>query len=80
MRSGLCILCGPTGSGKSTTLHALLKRIATTHRLQVVSLEDPIEIHDDAYLQLQINEKNNFTYEQGIRQLLRHDPDVIMID
>lgn len=79
MRSGLCILCGPTGSGKSTTLHALLKRIVTTHRLQVVSLEDPIEIHDDAYLQLQINEKNNFTYEQGIRQLLRHDPDVIMI-
>ena len=69
---------GLTGSGKSTTLHALLKRIATTHRLQVVSLEDPIEIHDDAYLQLQINEKNNFTYEQGIRQLLRHDPDVII--
>lgn len=78
-RSGLVVLSGPTGSGKTTTLHAILSRIASQHILNVVSLEDPIEIHDDSYLQLQINEKMNFTYEEGIRQLMRHDPDVIMI-
>ncbi len=78
-RSGLIIFSGPTGSGKSTTLHAILHTIASSQKLKVISLEDPIEIHDDTYLQLQINEKANFTYEEGIRQLLRHDPDVIMI-
>lgn len=79
VRSGLVVLSGPTGSGKTTTLHAILHKIAQEHRLQVVSLEDPIEIFDDSYLQLQINEKNKFTYEEGIKQLMRHDPDVIMI-
>lgn len=78
-RSGLVVLSGPTGSGKTTTLHAILSRIASSHKLNVVSLEDPIEIYDDSYLQLQINEKSQFTYEEGIKQLMRHDPDVIMI-
>ncbi|MEG0409396.1 MAG: ATPase, T2SS/T4P/T4SS family [Erysipelotrichaceae bacterium] len=78
-RSGLIILSGPTGSGKTTTLHALLEEIAYNKRLKIITLEDPIEIVADSYLQLQINEKANFTYEEGIKQLLRHDPDVIMI-
>lgn len=78
-RSGLIVLSGPTGSGKTTTLHAILKRIALENRLRVVSLEDPIEIFDDNYLQLQINEAAGFTYEEGIKELMRHDPDVIMI-
>lgn len=78
-RSGLVVLSGPTGSGKTTTLHAILSRIAQEQRLHVISLEDPIEIYDDSYLQLQINERNHFTYEEGIKQLMRHDPDVIMI-
>ena len=78
-RSGLIVFSGPTGSGKTTTLHAILHQIAKGHRLNVVSLEDPIEIFDDSYLQLQINERSNFTYEEGIKQLMRHDPDVIMI-
>ena len=78
-RSGLIVLSGPTGNGKTTTLHAILKRIAQENRLHVVSLEDPIEIFDDSYLQLQINEAGGFTYEEGIKELLRHDPDVIMI-
>lgn len=79
IRSGLIVLSGPTGSGKTTTLHAILRQIALENRLRVVSLEDPIEIFDDSYLQLQINEQSDFTYEEGIRQLMRHDPDVIMI-
>ncbi|MEF9961011.1 MAG: ATPase, T2SS/T4P/T4SS family [Erysipelotrichaceae bacterium] len=78
-RSGMIILSGPTGSGKTTTLHALLEEIAANKRLKIITLEDPIEIVADTYLQLQINEKANFTYEEGIKQLLRHDPDVIMI-
>lgn len=78
-RSGMIILSGPTSSGKTTTLHAILSEIASHHKLKIITLEDPIEIHSDEYLQLQINEQAKFTYEEGIKQLLRHDPDVIMI-
>lgn len=78
-RQGLVIACGPTNSGKTTTLHAILHAIAQRSKHKVVSLEDPIEIQDDSYLQLQINEEIGFTYEKGIEELLRHDPDVILI-
>lgn len=79
MRSGLICFSGPTNSGKTTTLNALLSEIARNEHLKVITLEDPIEILNPAFLQLQVNEKINFTYEEGIKQLLRHDPDVIMI-
>ncbi len=78
-RGGLALFSGPTGSGKTTTLHVLLKQAALVYQRQVITLEDPIEIQDDAYVQLQINERNGFTYEVGIEQLLRHDPDILMI-
>ena len=78
-RRGLVIACGPTNSGKTTTLHAILHAIAQRSMHKVVSLEDPIEIQDPSYLQLQINEELGFTYEKGIEELLRHDPDVIFI-
>ncbi|NBK99677.1 MAG: competence protein ComG, partial [Erysipelotrichia bacterium] len=78
-RGGLSIISGPTGSGKTTTLHALLESIAQNKRLKVITLEDPIEIRSNHYLQLQINERMHFDYEEGIKQLLRHDPDVIML-
>lgn len=77
--SGLVLLSGPTGSGKTTTLHALLEYIATTRKKRIVSLEDPIEIQDSSYVQLQVNEDAGFTYENGIKELLRHDPDVLML-
>lgn len=79
VRSGLVLISGPTGAGKSTTCHALLETIAINNKLKVISLEDPIEIQSEHYLQLQINEAIHFDYEEGIKQLLRHDPDVIMI-
>lgn len=79
LRGGLILFSGPTGSGKSTTLHVLLEEISRKNQLKIITLEDPIEIMSDQYLQLQINEKMNFTYEEGIKQLLRHDPDIIMI-
>ena len=78
-RSGLVIFSGPTGSGKTTTLHAILHEISLQGLHKVVSLEDPVEIKDNYYLQLQINEAQGFTYEKGIEELLRHDPDVIFI-
>lgn len=79
IRQGLIISVGPTNSGKTTTLHAMLHEIASQGRYKVVSLEDPIEIEDHSYLQLQINQSQGFTYEKGIEELLRHDPDVICI-
>lgn len=76
---GLYLFCGPTGSGKTTTLHAILHEMAEVSNVKIVSLEDPIEIPDESYLQLEINEAIGFTYETGIEELLRHDPDVILI-
>ncbi len=77
--NGMVILSGPTGSGKTTTLYALLDEIAAIGKHKIMTLEDPIEIHDDRFVQLAVNEANGFTYEEGIRQFMRHDPDVIMI-
>ena len=79
LSSGLVVLSGPTGSGKTTLLHACMKDIANRGTQRIVTLEDPIEIVDDSYIQLQINEKVAFTYEYGIKELMRHDPDVVMI-
>lgn len=79
LRQGLIIFSGPTNSGKTTTVHSILSEIAKLNKHKIVSLEDPIEIKDDSYLQLQINENQGFSYEKGIEELLRHDPDVIFI-
>lgn len=77
--TGLFIVSGATGSGKSTTLYALLDTINQYRRKNIVTLEDPIEIKKDYCLQLQINEKLGITYQNSLKQILRHDPDIIMI-
>lgn len=76
---GMVLMSGPTGSGKSTTLHAILDEIAKQGTRKIMTLEDPIEMYDERYVQLAVNEAQGFSYEEGIRQLMRHDPDVIMI-
>ncbi|MCF0258625.1 MAG: Flp pilus assembly complex ATPase component TadA [Erysipelotrichaceae bacterium] len=76
---GLVLCAGPTGSGKTTTLHAVLHEMAVSQNRKIVSLESPVEIPDSAYLQLEVNEDMGFNYEKGLEQLLRHDPDVILI-
>ena len=75
-RSGLYVFSGPTGSGKTTTLYTLLNE---TKDRRIFTLEDPVEVVSSRYVQLQINEKQNLSWEDGIRQLMRHDPDIIMI-
>lgn len=74
--NGLVLFSGKTGSGKTTTLYSLLKQVA--HK-KIYTIEDPIEVIDERFIQLQINNENNLTYEHYIAQVLRHDPDIIMI-
>ena len=76
MRSGLVLFTGLTGSGKTTTIYSLLNMIKGK---TIYSLEDPIEIQHDNMIQLEINEQIGFGYNEGIKQILRHNPDIIMI-
>ncbi len=76
---GLIILTGPTGSGKTSTLYALLNEISHMHQRNVITLEDPIEKENELVLQVQVNEKAGVTYTTGLKAILRHDPDIIMV-
>ena len=77
--NGLFIISGATGSGKSTTLYALLDEINKHYQKNIITLEDPIEIEKDYCLQIELNEKQGINYNESLKQILRHDPDVIMI-
>ncbi|MEG0366828.1 MAG: ATPase, T2SS/T4P/T4SS family [Coprobacillus sp.] len=77
--SGLFLISGATGSGKSTTLYTLLDEISQMENKNIITIEDPIEMHKEKCLQIELNEKLGITYHQTLRQILRHDPDVIMI-
>jgi type IV pilus assembly protein PilB len=74
--NGMLLNTGPTGSGKSTTLYACMKRIATPG-VKVITIEDPIEYHVAGIVQTQVDK--NYTFLQGLRAALRQDPDVIMV-
>ncbi len=75
---GIIFVSGPTGSGKTTTLYSSLKRINST-RLNVMTIEDPIEYHLPGISQIQVNEKKGLTFASGLRSLLRQDPDIMMV-
>lgn len=74
--NGLYLFSGPTGSGKTTTLYTLLHACKGK---KIYTLEDPIEIYSNDYIQIQINELQGMSYSEGIKQLMRQDPDIIMI-
>lgn len=76
--NGLILVTGPTGSGKTTTLYSTLHHIANP-RLNITTLEDPIEMVREEFNQMAINRTIGFDYAAGIRHVLRQDPDVIMI-
>lgn len=75
---GSILITGPTGSGKSTTLAAML-RVMNTEDINIVTLEDPIEYFVDGVNQSQIHEEIGYTFANGLRHILRQDPDVIMV-
>ena len=76
--NGLILLTGPTGSGKTTTLYAFLKKIYTPD-LKVITIEDPVEYHIAGITQTQVEPEKNYTFLEGLRAALRQDPDIIMV-
>jgi len=75
---GIILVCGPTGSGKTTTLYAVLSRLNTT-RVNIVSLEDPVEYEIAGINQVQINPGVGLTFAEGLRSFLRQDPNIILV-
>jgi len=75
---GMILVTGPTGSGKSTTLHSFLQHIASPTK-NIITVEDPVEYNADHVSQIQVNEKVGLTFASGLRSILRQDPDVVMV-
>ncbi len=75
---GMFLVTGPTGSGKTTTLYAALSEIRTEEE-KIITIEDPVEYQIDGITQIPVNEKKGLTFARGLRSILRHDPDVIMV-
>jgi type II secretory ATPase GspE/PulE/Tfp pilus assembly ATPase PilB-like protein len=75
---GILLVTGPTGSGKSTTLYASLNRIVSDE-IKAITVEDPVEYHVPGVNQIQVNHKVGLDFAMGLRSILRHDPDVVMI-
>lgn len=75
---GIIIVCGPTGSGKTTTLYAVLSRLNTA-RVNILSLEDPVEYQITGVNQVQINPAVGLTFSSGLRAFLRQDPNIILV-
>lgn len=76
--NGIILVTGPTGSGKTTTLYSTLKHLATTE-VNVCTIEDPIEMVEPAFNQMQIQHGLDLGFADGVRALMRQDPDIIMI-
>jgi general secretion pathway protein E len=75
---GMLLVTGPTGSGKTTTLYAAVSEINQGHD-KIVTIEDPVEYQLPGVLQIPVNEKKGLTFARGLRSILRHDPDKIMV-
>jgi type IV pilus assembly protein PilB len=75
---GMVLVTGPTGSGKTTTLYACLSEIQTSED-KIITIEDPVEYQLRGITQIPVNEKKGLTFARGLRSILRHDPDKIMV-
>ena len=75
---GMVLVTGPTGSGKTTTLYAVISEI-NDGRDKIITIEDPVEYQLPDVLQIPVNEKKGLTFARGLRSILRHDPDKIMV-
>lgn len=78
-KSGLILFSGPVGSGKTTTIYQLLRQRMDQETIQVITMEDPVEIYEERFLQTEVNERANITYNGLIKASLRHHPDILMI-
>ena len=77
-REGLVLVTGPTGSGKTTTLYAMLRHLQT-RGVNIVTVEDPVEYRTPGIVQVQVNEKAGLTFASALRSILRQDPDIVLI-
>jgi type IV pilus assembly protein PilB len=75
---GMVLVTGPTGSGKTTTLYAAIEEI-NTQEDKIITIEDPVEYQLHRVVQIPVNEKKGLTFAKGLRSILRHDPDKIMV-
>jgi type IV pilus assembly protein PilB len=75
---GMVLITGPTGSGKTTTLYAALSELNSGEE-KIITIEDPVEYQLDGIVQIAVNEKKGLTFARGLRSILRHDPDKIMV-
>lgn len=75
---GMVLVTGPTGSGKSTTLHSLLHQVVSVEK-NIITVEDPVEYKSNEFSQIQVNNKVGLTFAAGLRSILRQDPDIIML-
>lgn len=78
-RSGLILFSGPVNSGKTTTMYQLVRNRMSKSKMQVITIEDPVEIKEEKFLQIQVNEKAGSTYEASLKASLRHHPDIIIV-
>ena len=76
--NGIVLVTGPTGSGKTTTLYSTLRKLATSE-VNVCTIEDPIEMVEGAFNQMQVNHNIDLDFSSGVRALMRQDPDIIMV-
>ena len=76
--NGIFLVTGPTGSGKSTTLYSALGEVQNQN-VNIITVEDPVEYHLDGVQQIQINHTTGYTFARALRNILRHDPDVILV-
>ncbi|MDI6602501.1 MAG: GspE/PulE family protein [Patescibacteria group bacterium] len=76
--NGMIIVTGPTGSGKTTTLYAILKKI-NKPEIKIITIEDPVEYHLEGLSQTQVDPSKGYTFANGLRSIMRQDPDVVLV-
>ncbi len=78
-RSGLVLVCGPTGSGKTTTLYSTLTALKVGDNYNIMTIEDPVEFHLEGTNQIQTSKSRDFTFAKGLRTVLRLSPDIVLV-